>query len=775
MYIHRIHSAISRRPGTPNARILVVVALFGLSCLSSENGDDAVVAPLSADFSESQTAGTPGTAIQFNDTSTGDVTQYMWDFGGLGTRDEANPLVTFPSLGTYSVGLTVEGPRGTSTTMKLELIVIGESPIASFSCLPTQGFAPLTVSCTSTSTAASGIAWDFGDGSTSDQSAVEHTYTSAGVYSVELTASGSGDVDQVNETIDVFPLGISSDPVSGSAPLDVSFSGVSGGLTGFIIWTVDGQVVNGAQTLQHRFRNPGTFPVTFIIASFSLGITGEVTIQYVVSYGPAVADFFPSVPGGNGPLEVVLMDISVGEIEKWEWDFGDGTQCVTPAPSEPDPMNPIPICESTSPSHAYQNVGEYDVTLTVTGPAANPDDPQIVSSTTMLHAVRVHITDPSFEFQTANSEIAGAWTPLHPVDAPESAQHIALSQPAQSDAGMPTDGRRWAMIDGFGTDGSTPVDMVENGIRQNFLKPSNQPVLEFDFVLLYSEPPASPILDAVTATVSDGTTTVEIVSSQATPLSPYAGISELFPLRDGSDVRVTPVLTASINLTEAFPTATDRTLFTLTIRTTNASNEFRSPMVYVDNIRFTESSSELTAQFALETDPIVVGQEAVFTDESCPDPDSGTCSMPTSWRWDFDTQSLANPPTASGSGEQNPAYVFPVAGDYEIRMLARLADLESEASLLVTVIDGPLAAFSITSPPVQPYSTDVALSFSDSSTSDPTDPITDWSWDFGGWGISSLQSPAPVTILQSGNWIITLTVVTASGQTDTTQSTVLVE
>jgi PKD repeat protein len=494
-----------------------------------------------------------------------------------------------------------------------------------------------------------------------------------------------------------------------------------------------------------------------------------------------------------------MIDNSGGEIDQWEWDFGDGTECIYPAPAVPDPSD---ICNSNSPKHEYAEIGSYDVTLTVTGPDADPANQPIVSSLTVTDAVRVYILDASFELQTPNEAIGGAWTSLRPDDETESAQHVALAQEGGADAGMPSDGKLWASLDGLGTDGTTPVYLIENGIQQVFLGPKNDTVLEFDYVLLYAEPPASDVLDAVAATVSVGVKTVEIPSARANVASPYVGLSTRFPTRDGSDVRVTPLLTASLDLrdADAFPNAPDLTLYTLTIRTSNDVNEFRSPRVYVDDIRFTAPAEPpLVAKFVLETDPetdsIVAGQKVFFTDTTnCPDPALVPCPCPdpavlrcedptedpTSWRWDFDTQDLTIPPTASGSGDRDPVYIFPEIGVYEVELNARLADLYDKTSLEVIVIEGPKAVFSVIDPPLPPYLAGAPLTFSsDGSTSDSTDPITAWSWDFGGWlpsdGKLDVQNPLPVTFGQVGAWVVRLTITTASGQTNTSQATITVE
>ena len=72
------------------------------------------------------------------------------------------------------------------------------APTASFSAAPTSGTAPLTVQFTDTSTGSpTAWSWDFGDGGSSTAQNPSHAYTSAGTYTVALTASNAGGSDTV--------------------------------------------------------------------------------------------------------------------------------------------------------------------------------------------------------------------------------------------------------------------------------------------------------------------------------------------------------------------------------------------------------------------------------------------------------------------------------------------------------------------------------------------------------------------------------------------------
>ena len=80
---------------------LLVGLAFALPGCQSQNDLSASAAgnrAPNARFSEGETQGTPGLEVQFTDTSTGEITSRSWDFGAVGTRTEANPLVRIEEI-----------------------------------------------------------------------------------------------------------------------------------------------------------------------------------------------------------------------------------------------------------------------------------------------------------------------------------------------------------------------------------------------------------------------------------------------------------------------------------------------------------------------------------------------------------------------------------------------------------------------------------------------------------------------------------------------------
>jgi len=152
---------------------------------------------LIADFSYDINTGTAPLIVQFTDNSTGEITDWLWDFSDGASSTEQNPTHTYENPGYYSVSLTVQGGGISDTIIYEDLIKVDHpKPEANFSADITEGTAPLTVQFSdSTVGEVTSWRWNFGDGNTSNDQNPIHTYESAGNHSVSLTTTGPGGRD----------------------------------------------------------------------------------------------------------------------------------------------------------------------------------------------------------------------------------------------------------------------------------------------------------------------------------------------------------------------------------------------------------------------------------------------------------------------------------------------------------------------------------------------------------------------------------------------------
>jgi len=169
--------------------------------------------------------------VNFTDQSINSPTSWSWTFGDDVTSIQQHPAHTYTTAGVYAVTLTAANATGANTIIKTNYITATTppAPVAEFSATPTSGEAPLTVNFTDQSiNSSTSWSWTFGDGAeTSIQQHSVHTYTTAGVYTVTLTAvnaTGANTITKTNYITAIQPAPVaefSATPTSGEAPLTV--------------------------------------------------------------------------------------------------------------------------------------------------------------------------------------------------------------------------------------------------------------------------------------------------------------------------------------------------------------------------------------------------------------------------------------------------------------------------------------------------------------------------------------------------------------------------
>jgi PKD repeat protein len=131
--------------------------------------------------------------VQFTDLSTGNITNWQWDFNNDGTVDstDQNPQYTYSDAGNYTVNLTVIGNNGNDTEVKKDYIKAIPCPgVANFIAEPTSGRSATKVQFTDMSTGnITSWAWDFESDGVIDSTEQNpsHVYSRNGLYSVTLT------------------------------------------------------------------------------------------------------------------------------------------------------------------------------------------------------------------------------------------------------------------------------------------------------------------------------------------------------------------------------------------------------------------------------------------------------------------------------------------------------------------------------------------------------------------------------------------------------------
>lgn len=300
--------------------------------------------------------------VSLNGTVTGVLNNGSWSSSGTGAFNPGpNNLVTnyVPSPGdvangTVTLTLTAATALGCPAEVDDLTVTFLEIPTANFSA--TEECSGDNTAFTDLSTANAGAIdsweWDFGTATTSTVQNPVHTYNAAGNYNATLIVgadNGCYDTITIPVTVNPTPLANFSQTIA-CQNLPVNFIDQSFISSGSIdSWDYDfGPDNSSDQNPSYTFNGFGMQQVTQTVTS-DLGCVDDTTIQFNVN--PAPNADFNFAPNPALVLENIdFLDVSTGtDINQWFWEFGDGE------------ANNI-----ENPTHAYDEGGDYTITLVVT-------------------------------------------------------------------------------------------------------------------------------------------------------------------------------------------------------------------------------------------------------------------------------------------------------------------------------------------------------------------------------------------------------------------------
>ncbi len=299
-----------------------------------------------ASFTSNCTTGNAPLTVQFTDTSTGSPTSWNWDFGDGDSSTEQNPEHTFITEGVYTVNLTASNGVGSSAVKSMVITVnrVLTPPVANFTANTTEGYAPLTVQLTDTSSnSPTEWNWNFGDGTSSTEQNPTHSYSLAGNYNVNLTVSNADGTDSKTAVITVLEeeedendglpvANFSTNVTSGYAPLSVLFTDLSENATSRS-WDVnnDGIEDSTEASFVYTYTSTGTYTAK-LTASNANGPATKTILIYVDKKSSSKS----SSSGGGGGSPESSRNIEVKELSQVfisngkavKFDFTKAATCV---------------------------------------------------------------------------------------------------------------------------------------------------------------------------------------------------------------------------------------------------------------------------------------------------------------------------------------------------------------------------------------------------------------------------------------------------------------
>ncbi|MGI9607752.1 MAG: PKD domain-containing protein [Acidimicrobiales bacterium] len=351
---------------------------------------------LQANFEFTSDTVNVGEEVGFSDVSTGEPVSWNWAFGD-GTGAEGPEVVKSWDLeGVYLVELFVADATGREDSQTVEITVVAvdeiRPPAANFRFRSDTievgevlEFEDLSTGDPET------LVWDFGDGTQTTGSLVEHSYSDAGVYTVELTASNGAGSDSTTATITVVAAVVAPEAIIGAFPRTVetgqSITLVSESTNSptAVSWDFGDRTTALGSEVRHAWADPGTFRIRLFVSNSAGNSSTFADIVVQPRVDPPIARFTESDLVVVSGETLSFSDLSLNNPTRFNWEFGDGSTATGP-----------------NVTHRFTEPGTTTVTLTVENEAGRDD----VSKT-------VTVLPPPPDPPTASFTVTNATVPVN--------------------------------------------------------------------------------------------------------------------------------------------------------------------------------------------------------------------------------------------------------------------------------------------------------------------------------------------------------------------------
>jgi len=310
-----------------------------------------------------------GNDFVFNNSSTGSGTlAYRWSFGDGSTNNTTSPIYSYSNNGSYTVTLMATNSVGCSDSVSKTVKVYSAASLFSVNN-PTQCYTGNSFSFTNKSFGYNSLAykWDFGDGNTSTSANPTYSYSSAGVYTVNLyVTADSTCTDTSHTTITVNPRVYAGFSVSNSdACLNqqnfvfTNSSSVASGSLGYRWDFGDGNSSTNPSP-GYKYKSAGTYQVKLLATAGSgcFDTISKFISVYSLPTATTKAGTTTICDGGQVPMQANIVS-----GYKYQW-LDNGSKIFT---------------SGTSSSYDAITAGSYKVVTTNTDGCTDTSSPIIVT------------------------------------------------------------------------------------------------------------------------------------------------------------------------------------------------------------------------------------------------------------------------------------------------------------------------------------------------------------------------------------------------------------
>lgn len=282
--------------------------------------------------------------IKFINMSKGKIGKSFWQFGDGSIATTKDAIHKFPKLGIFKVSLVVESLDGTFKDIETKEIQLGRIPCkADFKYFVdpetnTIDFANTSVFSSLGIINTGKSFWTFGDGTTSTEMAPTHEYNKPGIYTVTLNIHNGGKlnscVDKVERKVIIGKMDkdVESDfdymiTDGATNEIDVTNSSLAEDELEYTWNFGDGTTAKVEKPEKHQFSKPGLYNVCLIATSKTNSDYKKIKCKRVIVQDGTKkivkAEFAYTVDDDS--TKVAFADLSEGEPNEYQWDFGDGT------------------------------------------------------------------------------------------------------------------------------------------------------------------------------------------------------------------------------------------------------------------------------------------------------------------------------------------------------------------------------------------------------------------------------------------------------------------
>ena len=294
-------------------------------------------------------------SVLFYDSSTvtnGQISNYLWEFGGGDTSQRKNPSHIYKTTGTYTVRLTVTSSNGCSHKSGGKAIV-HPVPVAAYSGINNCANESVVFSNSSSYAGTDAISyeWDFADGNSSSLENPSHIYSQAGKYSVKLKVKSTlGCEDSSLTSIEVYELPVAGFNTANFCLGDITAftdnSSIGNGSVASYSWNLgDGTNATMKDTV-HEYSSIGKYSVELIVTS-NEGCLDSTTKDLEIFPLPKADFTLSNVCQGD---EATFNDQSTTtNTLNYQWNFGDGMTSTL-----------------KDPTHRFSTSGDFSVQVIIT-------------------------------------------------------------------------------------------------------------------------------------------------------------------------------------------------------------------------------------------------------------------------------------------------------------------------------------------------------------------------------------------------------------------------